>query len=65
VSQSNANGLWSDCASNVAGARAQSLSNCRIGTVDSHVKKLRRKIADLLPGRELIHSVYGVGYKLE
>lgn len=34
-------------------------------TVDSHVKKLRRKIADLLPGRELIHSVYGVGYKLE
>ena len=34
-------------------------------TVDSHVKKLRRKIADLDPSRELIHSVYGVGYKFE
>jgi two-component system response regulator BaeR len=34
-------------------------------TVDSHVKKLRKKIADVLPERELIHSVYGVGYKYE
>ncbi|MGD9944309.1 MAG: response regulator [Burkholderiaceae bacterium] len=34
-------------------------------TVDSHIKKLRRKIADAAPGRELIHSVYGVGYKFE
>ena len=34
-------------------------------TVDSHVKKLRRKIADVAPDRELIHSVYGVGYKFE
>lgn len=34
-------------------------------TVDSHVKKLRRKIAEVLPDRELIHSVYGVGYKYE
>lgn len=34
-------------------------------TVDSHVKKLRRKIADVLGERELIHSVYGVGYKYE
>ena len=34
-------------------------------TVDSHVKKLRRKIADVAPQRELIHSVYGVGYKFE
>lgn len=34
-------------------------------TVDSHIKKLRRKIADAVPGRELIHSVYGVGYKFE
>jgi two-component system response regulator BaeR len=33
-------------------------------TVDSHVKKLRRKIADLVE-RELIHSVYGAGYKFE
>lgn len=34
-------------------------------TVDSHVKKLRRKIAAMLPEREIIHSVYGVGYKYE
>jgi two-component system response regulator BaeR len=34
-------------------------------TVDSHVKKIRRKIADVLPDREIIHSVYGVGYKYE
>jgi two-component system response regulator BaeR len=34
-------------------------------TVDSHIKKIRRKIAALDPGRELIHSLYGVGYKYE
>jgi two-component system response regulator BaeR len=34
-------------------------------TVDSHVKKIRRKIFDVLPEREVIHSVYGVGYKYE
>ncbi|MGE0097306.1 MAG: response regulator [Hydrogenophaga sp.] len=34
-------------------------------TVDSHIKKLRRKIQDRLPGHELIHSVYGLGYKYE
>jgi two-component system response regulator BaeR len=34
-------------------------------TVDSHVKKIRRKIAAALPGREIIHSLYGVGYKYE
>jgi two-component system response regulator BaeR len=34
-------------------------------TVDSHVKKIRRKIADVLPEREIIHSVYGLGYKYE
>jgi two-component system, OmpR family, response regulator BaeR len=34
-------------------------------TVDSHVKKLRKKIADILPEREIVHSVYGVGYKYE
>ncbi|WP_075880749.1 response regulator [Vreelandella massiliensis] len=32
-------------------------------TVDSHVKKLRKKIADALPERDIIRSVYGVGYK--
>ena len=34
-------------------------------TVDSHIKKIRRKMAAASPGRELIHSLYGVGYKLE
>ena len=34
-------------------------------TVDSHVKKLRRKIAEVVPGEEFVHSVYGVGYCYE
>jgi len=34
-------------------------------TIDSHVKKLRRKLSALLPGEELIHSVYGAGYRYE
>lgn len=34
-------------------------------TVDSHVKNLRRKLAEQLPDREIIRSIYGVGYKLE
>lgn len=34
-------------------------------TVDSHIKKLRRKIEAVDPGSTLIQSVYGVGYKFE
>jgi two-component system response regulator BaeR len=34
-------------------------------TVDSHIKKIRRKIASALPDREIVHSVYGLGYKYE
>ena len=34
-------------------------------TIDSHVKKLRRKLALLIPGYELVHSVYGAGYRYE
>jgi two-component system, OmpR family, response regulator BaeR len=34
-------------------------------TVDSHIKKIRRKIAAVVPERELIHSLYGAGYKFE
>ena len=34
-------------------------------TVDSHVKNLRRKLQKVRPDREIVHSVYGVGYKLE
>ena len=31
--------------------------------VDTHVKNLRRKLAAAAPGRELIESVYGLGYR--
>lgn len=34
-------------------------------TVDSHIKKLRRKIQQLLPEQELIQSVYGLGYRFD
>jgi two-component system response regulator BaeR len=34
-------------------------------TIDSHIKKLRRKINLVSANVEFIHSVYGVGYKLE
>jgi len=34
-------------------------------TVDSHIKKLRLKVAKIKPGVELIHSVYGLGYKFD
>jgi len=34
-------------------------------TVDSHIKNLRRKFETVLPGHDLIRSIYGVGYKLE
>jgi two-component system response regulator BaeR len=33
-------------------------------TVDTHVKNLRRKLAQASPGSDLIESVYGVGYRL-
>ena len=34
-------------------------------TVDSHIKKIRRKITAVLPDREVVHSIYGLGYKYE
>jgi len=34
-------------------------------TIDSHIKKLRKKMTAISDGVELIHSVYGVGYKFE
>lgn len=34
-------------------------------TIDSHIKKLRKKIAAVAPDMEIIRSVYGVGYKYE
>ena len=33
--------------------------------IDSHIKKLRRKISLVAPDVELIHSIYSVGYKFE
>ncbi|MCG8670633.1 MAG: response regulator [Pseudomonadales bacterium] len=34
-------------------------------TIDSHIKKLRKKIKTAADGKDYIHSVYGVGYKFE
>jgi two-component system response regulator BaeR len=34
-------------------------------TVDSHVKNLRRKLQKVRADGDLVHSVYGVGYKIE
>ncbi len=34
-------------------------------TIDSHIKKLRRKLETADPGANLIHAVYSVGYKFE
>ncbi len=34
-------------------------------TIDSHVKKIRKKIASHSPDLEYIHSLYGVGFKYQ
>ena len=34
-------------------------------TIDSHVKKLRRKLEEVLPDRDVVQSVYGAGYRYE
>lgn len=34
-------------------------------TIDSHIKKLRKKLNELSTEFEFIHSVYGAGYKFE
>jgi two-component system response regulator BaeR len=34
-------------------------------TIYSHIKKLRKKIIEAAPEVELIHSLYGIGYKYE
>lgn len=33
-------------------------------TIDSHIKKLRKKLAEITHDEELIQSVYGAGYRL-
>lgn len=34
-------------------------------TIDSHIKKLRKKLEGLAPDREFVWSVYGAGYRFE
>jgi two-component system, OmpR family, response regulator BaeR len=34
-------------------------------TIDTHIKNIRKKIAEKLPEREVIHTVYGIGYKFD
>jgi len=34
-------------------------------TIDSHIKKLRAKLKAAWPEQEIVHSVYGAGYKFE
>jgi two-component system response regulator BaeR len=34
-------------------------------TIDSHIKKMRKKLALGFPGVEFIHAVYGAGYRFE
>lgn len=34
-------------------------------TIDSHIKKLRKKIQEIFPKLQVIHSIYGAGYKFE
>ncbi|WP_404390890.1 response regulator [Pseudoalteromonas phenolica] len=34
-------------------------------TVDSHIKKLRKKLQSIAPEMSFIHSIYGAGYKFE
>jgi two-component system response regulator BaeR len=55
-------------------SRAQLLDAAREGNanldvtdraIDSHVKNLRRKLDAALPGVEAIHSIYGLGYRLD
>ena len=33
-------------------------------TIDSHIKKLRKKLCDISDGKDWIQSVYGTGYRL-
>jgi two-component system, OmpR family, response regulator BaeR len=33
-------------------------------TIDTHVKNLRKKVDDLLPGNRIIQTIYGIGYSV-
>lgn len=34
-------------------------------TIDTHIKNLRKKLAEIQPEIEIIRSIYGVGYKID
>lgn len=34
-------------------------------TIDSHIKNLRKKLSEAMGNEEIIHSTYGIGYKIE
>lgn len=34
-------------------------------TVDSHMKKIRKKLTQIAPDHKFVHSIYGAGYKFE
>jgi len=34
-------------------------------TIDTHVKNLRKRLANMLPDQDIISSVYGMGYKYQ
>ncbi len=33
--------------------------------IDSHIKNLRQKVAEVMPDVDVIHSVYGLGYRVD
>ena len=33
--------------------------------IDSHIKNVRKKLDQVLPGQEILHAVYGIGYRFE
>ena len=33
--------------------------------IDSHIKNLRKKLDAVLPGADVIHSIYGLGYRFD
>jgi two-component system response regulator BaeR len=55
-------------------SRAQLLDVAREGNasldvtdraIDSHIKNLRKKLDAVLPGADVIHSIYGLGYRFD
>jgi two-component system, OmpR family, response regulator BaeR len=39
-------------------------SECSKRTIDSHIKNLRKKLKKIILDKEIIHTVYGLGYSL-